>query len=136
MKSWTHEAILVQGSFKRRQFAESIYSYETVLPENLLQRGIGPLGDSTRLLKLFNKLLTGMLYTLIAKVVSCTSWVQQILTSCGLLSKLLATAGQISPTVVRIPSDSATSPYLVLRTLSNACGMTHQLITTVSSSHS
>ncbi|KAL3149582.1 hypothetical protein ABBQ32_002354 [Trebouxia sp. C0010 RCD-2024] len=48
-----------RGSPQRRQVADSIYAYETALPEDLLQRGIGPLGDTKRLLKLFHKLLTG-----------------------------------------------------------------------------
>ena len=48
-----------QGAPERRQFAESIFTYETALPEDLLQRGIGPSGDTRRLLKVFHKLLTG-----------------------------------------------------------------------------
>ncbi|KAL3132821.1 hypothetical protein ABBQ38_006746 [Trebouxia sp. C0009 RCD-2024] len=48
-----------RGPLHRRQFAENIYAYETALPEHILQRGIGPPGDFTRLLKLFHKLLRG-----------------------------------------------------------------------------
>lgn len=68
----------LQGTSRRRQFIRNIYAFETALPEKLLQRGIGPLGDTTRLLKLFHKLLTGMLCTLTAVMISCTGWLQQI----------------------------------------------------------
>ena len=72
----------LQGSLKRRQFAESIYYYETALPENLLQRGIGPLGDTKRLLKVFHKLLTGMLCALIALVMTPPADYSRYVTLC------------------------------------------------------
>ena len=51
--------ILLQGAPQRRQLAERIYAYEAALPEDLLQQGIGPPGNTNRLLKVFNKLMTG-----------------------------------------------------------------------------
>ena len=54
-------------------FADRIYAYDTALPEDLLQRGIGPLGDTKRLLKVFNKLLTGILSALTAQCATFSS---------------------------------------------------------------
>ena len=51
--------LLVQGAPQRRQLAERIYAYEAALPEDLLQQGIGPPGNTNRLLKVFHKLMTG-----------------------------------------------------------------------------
>ena len=50
---------LLQGAPQRRQLAERIYAYEAALPEDLLQQGIGPPVNTNRLLKVFNKLMTG-----------------------------------------------------------------------------
>ena len=57
--------VLMQGYPQGSSFVDRIYAYETALPEDLLQRGIGPLGDTKRLLKVFNKLLTGTSCTLV-----------------------------------------------------------------------
>ncbi|KAA6418426.1 MAG: hypothetical protein FRX49_11586 [Trebouxia sp. A1-2] len=53
-------AVQSRGAPQRRQLAERIYAYEAALPEDLLQRGIGPPGNTNRLLKVFNKLMTGL----------------------------------------------------------------------------
>ena len=49
----------MQGQPQGNISIDRIYAYETALPEDLLQRGVGPLSDTKRLLKVFNKLLTG-----------------------------------------------------------------------------
>ena len=59
VNSRSSTGFLIQGAPQRRQLAERIYAYEAALPEDLLQQGIGPPGNTNRLLKVFNKLMKG-----------------------------------------------------------------------------